>query len=429
MKTKTISRAARWAAATLFALASAPHAGAEPVRVEVTVEPGPGWRSGHGAEERSVPLVEVPGLGAGTLAMDRRHVRIDWVFEDAVGGPRSSVLLPGLPAGEVFVASWEIDGGAGLLLESVGGVPQRDPGARFEQRWAQPDAGGLEAVSLGGEAARVHAASVRPVGGEPPSAGAAGASSELARALGRAEPDPLPLGGRLGAVLYEEGFDGGGLPAGWTLEGPAEVAVRGGRLEVVSNKPDAVHPDHGHSVLWAPAELPAPGEALGSGGYVVDWSFTPLTEAGLAIVFFDQRPNHPDAASIFDPTMPPRSGGFNQYVAGALDGYHVSYFATVPFNPGRGNSNLRKNRGLVLMAVGPMAEAAAGRPVAMRLIRDGPRIRLLADGEVVVDAVDEDPGRFGPTLRGGRLGFRQMQWARAAYDDVIVRALGPAPGR
>ena len=43
-----------------------------------------------------------------------------------------------------------------------------------------------------------------------------------------------------------------------------------------------------------------------------------------------------------------------------------------------------------------------------------------------MDATDDDRDRFGAPLRGGRLGFRQMQWAEAAYDDVVVRHLKSA---
>ncbi len=389
---------------------------AEPVVLEVEVVPGAGWRSGNGAEKRSVPLAEVPGLGTATLAMDRRHVRIDFTFEEGVGGPNSTVLLPSLPEDVPVTMTWKIDGAKGLLLESVGGVMQRDPDARFERRWEAPDPAILSAEALGGDGAEVLSARIT----EPGLTRRARRLDELEAVLGRSTPPSLPVMDRLGEVLFEEAFAAdGGLPADWTLEGPADAAVRGERLEIRSNKPDAVHPDHGHSVVWAPVELPA-------SGYVVDWTFTPLSDAGLAIVFFDARPNQRGVDDLFDPALPERSGDFKHYVAGALDSYHVSYFATVPFNPGRGNSNLRKNKGLVMMAVGPMAEATPGEPIAMRLIRDGDRIRLLADGEVVMDATDDDRDRFGASLRGGRLGFRQMQWAEAAYDDVVVRRLKSA---
>ena len=405
----------RLLAALMLPLAAGSPALTEPIVVEVVVEPGPGWQSGRGAEKRSVPLARVEGLGTATLGMDARSVRIQWAFEEEVGGPPSNVRLPALPEGLPVHLTWEIDGAEGLLLEAVGGVEQRDRDARFEQRWASPDPASLRVTPLGDPSAEVTTARVVAAG----EALRVRRLGELEAVLGRSTPPPLPVDGRLGDVLYEEAFAADGpLPADWTLEGPADATVRGGRLEVRSNKPDAVHPDHGHSVLWAPVELPA-------GGYVVDWAFTPLSDAGLAIVFFDTRPNRSGAGSIFDPSLPERSGDFKHYVAGALDSYHVSYFATVPFNPGRGNSNLRKNAGLVLMAVGPMAEATPGEPIAMRLIRDGNRIRLLADGAVVMDAVDDDPDRFGPPLLGGRLGFRQMQWAEAAYDDVVVRELRP----
>jgi hypothetical protein len=117
----------------------------------------------------------------------------------------------------------------------------------------------------------------------------------------------------------------------------------------------------------------------------------------LAIVFFCARGR--TGEDIFDPRLAPRDGTFAHYHSGDLNCYHISYFAGA-----RGTANLRKNHGFHLIQEKPDLVAVWRH---LQLVRVGPRIRLSVDGQPCIDWVD-DGTIGGPSLGGGKLGFRQM---------------------
>jgi len=380
---------------------------------------------------RGVTVVEWEGIGRGRLSTDRQHVAVSWAWADGVEGPRSIIQLPELPAiresdgGMPLTLRWEWDAEQGRMTEFIGGHAQRALDARFPNDWDMPAGGRLSIPRPGGGPLPLKIVSATAASSDAlPRTEPRG---ELAGLFGVSTPPPIEVADRRGGLIYENQFDEADAVADWVVEGPMRVEVREGQLHLSSTKPDAQRPDHGHGVLWPPVELPE--------AYVVDWTFTPNAQSGLAIVFFDTRPNLPGVKNLFDPAMPIRDGTFSQYWNGAIDAYHLSYFADTPDNPGRGYSNLRKDPGLTMMAVGqPAISASTVESTQLRLIRDGRRIQLQADGRVVIDTTDDDPRRFGPPLNGGRLGFRQMQWTRGSYDNLrIHRLLGhngpvsPAP--
>ena len=376
-------------------------------------------RSGSGAPKANVTLATLPGVGRAALRIDARELRFGWEWDDAVDAPPAYFRLPELDGGDDgrVTLRWAWNAADARLLETLDGVPQRDTAARFPEPWTVPTpigpaapgaADDLEPLGLTVIDVRLERDAAIDNGDlpPPPSPGT--------------DATPMDVEDRLGPPLFQTGFDTPGALDGWIIEGPAVPTFENGRLVLRSSKPEARRPDHGHFTLWAPVDLPE--------AYVVDWTFEPLKREGLAIVFFDARPNVPGVTDLTDPRLEPRDGTFRNYVAGDLDSHHISYYAQAAQNPGRAYANLRKNRGLRLMALGtPALQAddleATPRAVHMRLIRDGHRIQLQADGRVILDATDDDPARFGPPLNGGRLGLRQMQWTHAAYDDLTVYPL------
>ncbi|MEM8494576.1 MAG: DUF1961 family protein, partial [Planctomycetota bacterium] len=348
-----------------------------------------------------------------------------WEWAESVTGPRAAVEFASLPASDSLQLRFVFDAAERSLRATIGGYELIHAEAPSGPSWDfLEDAGGL----VSGPAEPLDALGITVLNVEADtleSLPAAQPGPKLATALGRVEVQPLDISARRGELLYASHFDDASTWTDWVVEGPAVMTSEDGRLLLRSRKPDATRPEHGHVVLWTPVSLPE--------AYVVEWAFEPLAADGLAIVFFDARPNLPGVDDLFAPAMPARDGAFRNYVAGAMDSYHISYFASTPFNPSRANANLRKNRGLMMMAIGPAAvrgfegSRPPTSPSQLRLIRDGNRIQLQCDGRVVIDAVDDDAARFGPALNGGRLGFRQMQWTQGAYDDLTVHALLAEP--
>jgi hypothetical protein len=245
----------------------------------------------------------------------------------------------------------------------------------------------------------------------------------------QAEPSPTitarvlweRIESRLGPAIYQTTFEEPKAISDWTIEGPALLRVEGGKLHYASESPQVVHPEHGHSVLWFPVELPET--------YIIEWTFKPTSEHGLGILFFDAVPVNLERESILDPAMPPRDGSFAGYVKGAIRSYHVSYFANTPFNPERGKTHLRSNPGLRMLATGPDAVPVVPldqrQPVRLRLIREADRVSFLADDRLILSHPLPRLEFSQPRHQSARAGLRQMQWTRAEYRSLSIRPLRP----
>jgi hypothetical protein len=56
----------------------------------------------------------------------------------------------------------------------------------------------------------------------------------------------------------------------------------------------------------------------------------------------------------------------------------------------------------------------------MRMIKDGGRIQMQVNNMVVLDFTDPGSDRWGQALDGGKISFRQMARAMAAYRNFKV---------
>lgn len=207
-------------------------------------------------------------------------------------------------------------------------------------------------------------------------------------------------------LLYEAGFDRAEDLDDWAREGGQSATIVDGHLRLTTG-PSLTEGQH--IVLWLKREIPA--------DFVAEWRFRPYhPHEGLTIVFFNARGR--GGESIFDPSLPPRDGTFTQYHSGALDCYHISYFASE-----RGSVNLRKNHGFSLAAIG--RELLHTKPVGefstITLLKQGGRIRLAVDG-VVSLAYDDDGATYGPVHdQPGWFGLRAMLQAwHTDYDDLRI---------
>lgn len=87
---------------------------------------------------------------------------------------------------------------------------------------------------------------------------------------------------------------------------------------------------------------------------------------------------------------------------------------------GREISHLRKNTGFNLVQ-----EVEPGIPIKSKaihkitLIKEEAHILMFIDGRKIIDWQD-DGQKYGPVLRDGKMGFRQMQWTDFQYRNFQV---------
>ncbi|WP_125773198.1 DUF1961 family protein [Antribacter gilvus] len=200
---------------------------------------------------------------------------------------------------------------------------------------------------------------------------------------------------------------------GFVLEGDGALTFPRGRLRLESTRPPSDE-QAANIVLWCPEDLPADVE--------ISWSFWPVHEPGLCILFFHARGH--GGRDVLDPALAPRTGPYDQYHHGDLDTYHLSYFRRRWESERRFHTcNLRKSHGFHLVAQG-------ADPIPPVLDARGPyRLTLRVLAGTVTFAVDglqcltwhDDGSVGGPPLRGGKLGLRQMAPMIGEYADLEVR--------
>ncbi|MDZ4846334.1 MAG: DUF1961 family protein [Chitinophagales bacterium] len=208
-----------------------------------------------------------------------------------------------------------------------------------------------------------------------------------------------------GDLLYSNTFSKEEQSSGWVMEGAGKTEFKDGWMQMYS--PD----EAGHHVFWCPQDFPE--------NFIAEWEAQNLeTEAGLCIVFFAAKGLKGE--SLFDATLPKRNGSFTQYTKGAINNYHISYYANPKNEPEREIANLRKNRGFhKVQSDNPGIAVNSTAVHKLQLIKYGGRIILYIDERKVIDWTD-DGESFGNILAGGKIGFRQMKWTRFAYRNFQV---------
>lgn len=203
--------------------------------------------------------------------------------------------------------------------------------------------------------------------------------------------------------------------ADWTLEGPALMSFPRGALRLES----AADPTTGQAanfVAWLPVEHP--------GDVRISWSFRPLREPGLAMIFWAARSR--DGGSVHDPALPVRTGEYEQYHSGAIDAYHLSYYRRMwASERSLHTCNVRKSHGFHFVAQGPdplPAVLDADRSYRLELTWRGANLHLAIEGLTCLEWVD-DGSLGGPARTGGAIGLRQMAPLIAEYSDLLVEAI------
>lgn len=202
---------------------------------------------------------------------------------------------------------------------------------------------------------------------------------------------------------------------GFRLEGSAKLTFPEGRLRM-ENALDAGEGQRANYVLWCPEEFPSDVR--------IEWSFRPLKEPGLAILFFSAKGR--GGEELFSPALAGRTGEYVQYHHGDIDAFHVSYFRRKePDERALHTCNLRKSYGFHLVAQGgdPIPDADECREMyRIAVEKKAGIVRFLVE-EVEVFRFVDDGETYGSLLSGGKIGFRQLAPMIAEYADLKVYAL------
>ena len=235
---------------------------------------------------------------------------------------------------------------------------------------------------------------------------------------------------RMGDVLYQNPLATPADVAAFRMEGPGAVSFPGGRMRIESTQDPGPDSDQAANqranlVFWCPEVFPD--------NIRISWEFTPVREPGLAILFFAAAGK--DGKDLFDPSLAPRCGPYEQYHHGDIDALHISYFRRrYAQERALHLCNLRKSHGFHMVAQGadpiPPVRDAAG-PYLLTLEKTGPEVTFRIRGvnawqpELEVLRWTDDGATYGPVLGAGRIGFRQMAPLVADYANLQVCTLEP----
>lgn len=212
-----------------------------------------------------------------------------------------------------------------------------------------------------------------------------------------------------GKLIYTNTFASENDVKDWKMEGPGKVEFVDKAMQMYSPN------EEGHHVFWCPVDFPK--------NFIAEWDAQNLeTDAGLCIIFFAAKGLQ--RQSIFDSSMPKRTTGvFTDYTKGAMNCYHISYYANAQDDPHRETANLRKNKGFNLVQTGEKGIPIESKDLHhVKLIKDNGHILMLVDDRKIIDWLD-DGIKYNSILEDGKIGFRQMRWTRFQYKNFKVWSL------
>jgi hypothetical protein len=191
----------------------------------------------------------------------------------------------------------------------------------------------------------------------------------------------------------------------WIMEGNGTAAFKDKWMHLFSPK------SKNHHVLWCPVVFPE--------NFIAEWEVQNQNiDAGLCIVFFAASGSNGE--NIFEASLPKRNGAFNNYIKGAINNYHISYYANGKDAPEREIANLRKNKGFHKVQSDYPGIAVRSTAVhKIKLVKYQGKIMMFVDDRKIIDWTD-DGQQYGPILGSGNIGFRQMKWTHFAYRNFKV---------
>lgn len=222
-----------------------------------------------------------------------------------------------------------------------------------------------------------------------------------------------------GETLYENPLRCEDDIQGFIREGTPVTSFPQGRLRLENGLNDERLGQKANYLFWCPVLFPD--------NIAVSWTFRPLKEPGLAMVWFAATGK--EGKDLFDTSLAPRDGQYKQYHSGDIHGYHISYFRRK--NPSEREfqtCNMRKSCGFHLVTQGgdPLPGISdANIDYHMQVVKFGHRVSFSINELPIFTWID-DGVSYGPVLGAGRIGFRQMAPLIAEYADLRVRAVLPS---
>lgn len=201
----------------------------------------------------------------------------------------------------------------------------------------------------------------------------------------------------------------------FVLEGSAVTSFPQGRLRL-ENALSASEGQKANYVLWCEKDFPA--------DVYIEWNFWPVKEPGLAILFFAAKGKNGE--DLFDPSLAVRTGEYPLYHHGDINAFHVSYFRRKEEDERAFHTcNLRKSYGFHLVAQGgdPIPDVADAKgPYKAAVLKYKNEVRFFVNDLETFCFVD-DGKTYGPLLKDGKIGFRQLAPMIGEYADLKVYAL------
>ncbi|KPG73769.1 DUF1961 family protein [Enterococcus sp. RIT-PI-f] len=212
-------------------------------------------------------------------------------------------------------------------------------------------------------------------------------------------------------LLYERSLDDLSSVADWIEEGPMSKRIDRGLI--FENSDPASMGDHAHFTCWLPHLFPE--------NIQIEWEFLPLSDSGLCMLFFAAIGQNGE--DIFEKHLASRNGYYPQYHSGDINTYHISYFrrkylSELSFR----TANLRKSNGFHLVAQGadPLPDATHVLDFfQMKVKKIEGEISFFMNG-LNIFTWQDDGHTYGPILKEGYIGFRQMAPMKAIYRNLKV---------
>jgi len=219
-----------------------------------------------------------------------------------------------------------------------------------------------------------------------------------------------------GDVLYENALSCSADVAEWVMEGDGVVSFPKGKMRQECLRPREAG-QAGNIVHWCPLNFPD--------NISISWDFQPLTEPGLAILFFSAL--GANGEDILTANLAERNGPYDQYHHGDFNALHVSYFRRNPLENEFQTCNLRKSYGFHLVAQGadPLPTVRfAVHPYRIKVVKCGAKVSFhmsYKDESITIFSWEDDGDSYGPVLGAGKIGFRQMTPLIAEYSNLVVK--------
>ncbi len=202
---------------------------------------------------------------------------------------------------------------------------------------------------------------------------------------------------------------------GFVLEGSANITFEGGKMQLES-KLAASEGQKANYVLWCPQDFPA--------DVCITWDFKPLTEPGLAILFFAAKGRNGE--DIFADSLQKRTGEYPLYHHGDINAFHVSYFRRKePDERAFHTCNLRKSYGFYLVTQGadPIPDVADCHEDYHLSLVKCKNVVTFSVNDLEVFRFEDDGKTYGELLDGGKIGFRQLAPMKGEYSNLKVYEL------